>query len=79
MVTVKVYSTTWCPWCKKVKEWLVAHKIQYKDIDIEKDPDAAKEMVSKSGQTGIPVTEIDGEIIVGYDVARLKKALKLKE
>ncbi|MBI4010210.1 MAG: glutathione S-transferase N-terminal domain-containing protein [Candidatus Aenigmarchaeota archaeon] len=75
---VTVYSAPWCPWCNKTKEWLNAHKIKYENKDVDKDPKSAEEMVKKSGQTGIPVTEIDGEIIIGYDVPRLSKALGIK-
>jgi glutaredoxin-like YruB-family protein len=75
---VKVYSAVWCPWCKKAKEWLAANKVPFVEVDVEKDPKAAEEMVKKTGQTGIPVIEIDGEAIVGFDVDRMKKALKLK-
>ena len=75
---VTVYSAVWCPWCNKTKEWLNAHKIKYENKDVDKDPKSAEEMVKKSGQTGIPVTEIDGEIIIGYDVPRLSKALGIK-
>ncbi len=75
---VTVYSAVWCPWCNKTKEWLNAHKVKYTVKDVDKDSKIAEELVRKSGQTGIPVTEIDGEIIVGYDVPRLSKALSIK-
>lgn len=77
MVNVKVYSTPSCPWCKKVKEFLKANKISFKDVDVASDQDAARDMVAKSGQMGVPVTEIDGEFVVGYDEEKLKKLLKL--
>ncbi len=76
---VAVYSAVWCPWCNKTKEWLKAHKVKFETRDVDKDPKATEELVRKSGQTGIPVIDIDGEIIVGYDVPRLSKALKVKE
>jgi len=75
---VTVYSAPWCPWCNKSNEWLDAHKIKYENKDVDKDPKSAEEMVKKSGQTGIPVTDVDGEIIIGYDVPRLSKALGIK-
>ena len=77
--TVKVYSAEWCPWCRKTKEWLKERKIKFQEIDIEKNPKAAEELVEKSGQTGIPVIEIDGQIIVGFNPDALRKALKIKE
>jgi len=77
-MVVKVYSTPTCPWCHKVKEFLKENKIKFKDIDVASDQKAAKEMIKKSGQTGVPVTEVNGEIIIGFDKDALKKALKIK-
>ncbi len=76
---VRVFSTKTCPWCHTVKEWLKEHNIEFEDIDVGEDQEAAKEMIDKSGQMGIPVTEINGQIIVGFDEEKLKKALKIKE
>lgn len=76
---VIIYSAPWCVWCNKTKEFLKQHNINYKDIDIEKDKKAAEEMIRKSGQMSIPVIEVDGKIIVGFDKEALKKALDIKE
>ena len=76
---VKVYSTPSCPWCFKTKEFLHAHKIPFEEIDVAADQKAAEEMIEKSGQMGVPVTEIDGQIIVGFDEPRLRKVLKLNK
>ncbi len=75
---VKIYSTTWCPHCTAVKNFLKEHKIPFEEIDVEKDEKAAQEMMEKSGQMGVPVLDIDGMIIVGFNVSEIKKALKLK-
>ncbi len=75
---VKVYSTPTCPWCYKVKDFLKEHKVKFVDIDVSADRQAAMDMVKKSGQMAVPVTEIGSEIIVGFDRERIKKALKLK-
>lgn len=72
---VKVYSTKTCPWCKKVKEFLAEKKVKFQNIDVGEDQKAAEEMVEKSGQMGVPVTDIDGTIIVGYDKEAIEKAL----
>lgn len=77
MANVKIYSTPTCPWCHKAKEFLKEHKIKFEEFNVAADRNAAKEMIEKSGQMGVPVTDIDGKIIVGYDVAELKKALKI--
>ena len=74
---VTIYSTPSCPWCAKTKEFFRQNKVLYKEVDVSTDQKAAQGMVEKSGQMGVPVTEVDGQIIVGFDVARLKKALKL--
>jgi len=72
---VKVYSTSTCPWCHKTKEFLKEKGIKYDDINVGKDQKAANEMVEKSGQMGVPVIDIDGKIIVGFDKEALEKAL----
>jgi len=76
---VTVYRTQSCPWCHKTMEWLDAHNVPYVDIDVGEDMKAAQHMVEKSGQRGVPVVDIDGEIIVGYDVGAMKKLLDIKE
>jgi glutaredoxin-like YruB-family protein len=73
-----VYSTENCPFCVDAKDFLKKNKIAFKDINVNKDRKAAREMIQKSGQTGVPVIDVDGEIIIGFDQDKLKKALKLK-
>ncbi len=75
---VLVYSTLSCPFCKMAKEFLKKHKIKFKDINVGEDQKGAEEMVKKSGQSGVPVMDIDGKIIVGFDQEAIKKALKIK-
>ncbi len=75
---VIVYSTPTCPYCHAAKEFLKENKIEFKDVDVSKDQAAAQEMIEKSGQMGVPVLDINGTIIVGYDKDAIKKALKLK-
>lgn len=75
---IKVYSTPTCPYCDMVKEYFKENDIEFKDIDVSKDHGAAKEMVEKSGQRGVPVVDINGEIIVGFNVPAIKKALEKK-
>ena len=72
---VKVYSTKTCPWCHKVKELLNEKKVKFENIDVGADQKAANEMVEKSGQMGVPVTDIDGTIIIGFDKEAIEKAL----
>jgi len=75
---VRVYSTPNCPYCHILKDFLKKNKVKFEDIDVSRDPKAAQEMVEKSGQMGVPVTEIDGKIIVGFNVTALKQTLKIK-
>jgi len=75
---VRVFSTTWCPWCKMAKDFLKQHKIPFEDINVEEDPKAAQEMIDKSGQTGVPVIDANGKIIIGFNREELKKTLKIK-
>jgi len=74
---VLIYSTITCPWCIKAKEFLKASSIPFKDINVGADEKARKDMFEKSHQFGVPVIDIGGEIIVGYDPSRMKKILKI--
>lgn len=72
MATVKVYSTPTCPWCKKVKEFLSANKIEFQDLNVADDEKARQDMLKRTHQMAVPVIDVDGEIIIGYDLPRLK-------
>lgn len=75
-VTVKVYSTPSCPYCKLVKDYLKETKVMYEDVDVAANPSAANEMVKVSGQMGVPVIVINGEkVIVGWNKQALEEAL----
>jgi len=77
MAKVKVYTTPICPYCVALKEFLKENKIEFEEIDVSQDEMAAKEMIEKTGQTGVPVLEIDGEFVVGFDKEKIKKLLNL--
>ena len=72
---VKVYSTPFCPYCKMTKDYLTSKNVKFTDIDVSKDPKAAKEIIGKSGQMGVPQIVIGDTIIVGYDADEINKAL----
>jgi len=74
---VKVYSTATCPYCIRAKQFLTENNIPFENIDVSANETAADEMVAKSGQMGVPVLDIEGEIIVGFDKERIKQALGL--
>ena len=75
---VRVFSTPTCPYCKMTKEFLKKNNVNFEDIDVSTNQEAAHEMIDKSGQMGVPVIDVDGKIIVGYNVTALKEALKIK-
>lgn len=75
MSKVKVYSTTWCGFCHQLKDWLKEKGVEFDDINIEEDQDKAKYVVEKTGQMGVPVTEIGDEFIIGFDRAKIEAAL----
>lgn len=62
-----IYTTPWCQFCKHVEAYLDEKGYKYEKIDVSTDQAKAKEMIDKSGQMGVPVTEIKGEIIIGWD------------
>lgn len=74
---VKVYSTPTCPWCKRTKKFLQDNNIPFQDFDVASDKAARDEMLKKTGQLAVPVVDIDGEIVVGYDENWLKQKLGL--
>lgn len=73
--TVKIYSTSTCPYCIRAKQFLKDRNIDFINIDVSSDEAAGEEMVKKSGQMGVPVLDIDGQIIVGFDKEKIKAAL----
>lgn len=74
---VTVYTTPTCPYCKQTKEFLTENKVEFSEVDVSTDQEKAQEMIKKSGQMGVPVVDIDGEIIVGFDKKALKEKLGL--
>lgn len=76
-MNITIYTTKNCPFCKMTKEYLTANNFEYTEQDVG-NKDAAKQMIEKTGQRGVPVTDIDGKIIVGFDQEALDEALGLK-
>lgn len=77
MSKVVVYSTEACPYCHMVKDYLKDKKVDFVDFNVAEDEDKAKEMVEKSGQMGVPVVDIDGKIIIGFNREEIDKTLGL--
>lgn len=78
-VEVKVYSTINCPWCKKVKEYLSDKQVKFKEVDLTNDEVKQKEFIEKTGQVAVPVTEINGKYIIGFDKEVIDEMLKTKD
>lgn len=77
MSEIIVYSTQSCPWCERVKNYLKEKGIAFTGYDVGADQEKAREMVQKSGQMGVPVIDIDGVIIVGFDKHKIDLLLDL--
>ena len=79
MKKVRVFSTKMCPYCVTLKNFLKEHNISFEEIDVTEDEVAQKEMIEKSGQMGVPVVDIDGEFVIGFDKEKIIKLLGIKE
>lgn len=75
---VKIYTTRTCPYCMMAKQFLKDNKINFSEIDVSSNREAAMEMVKASGQTGVPVIDVNGKLIVGFNKNALKEALGIK-
>ena len=72
---VIVYSTPTCPYCKRVKDYLTQKGVSFSDYNVAEDREKAKEMIDKSKQMGVPVIVIDGDVVVGFNQAKLDSLL----
>jgi len=77
-MTVKIYTTYTCVWCYRAKEFFKNNNVNFEEVNVEYDIDAMNEMIQKSGQLGVPVIDINGKIIVGFDKEEIVKTLNLK-
>jgi glutaredoxin 3 len=77
--TVVVFTTPTCSWCRVVKQHLKKHNIRFKEIDVSKDERAARDMVRRTGQQGVPVTLIQNRPIVGFNKQQINRLLGIKE
>jgi len=78
-IKVKVYSTPSCAYCVTLKNYLKEHSIVFENVDVSKDEKALEKMVKDSEQMSVPVIDIDGEVIVGFDKPKINQLLKIKE
>ena len=75
MPKVLLFSTSTCSWCRRAKRYFKDRGGPFKEINIERDPEAARDIVRKTGQTGVPVIKIGSKWIVGFDRERIEKEL----
>lgn len=76
---IKVYSTPTCPYCVTLKQFFKDKGFNFEDIDVSQDNAASDYMIEKSGQMGVPVIEIDDNIVVGFDKEKISQLLNIKE
>jgi len=74
-MTVRIYTTSHCPYCTMAKKFFESKGISFEEVNVEQDQQKAAEMVEKSGQMGVPVIEINGEIIIGFNRPEIERAL----
>ncbi len=75
MANVKIYSTPTCAYCKMAKEFFAQNGIQYQEFNVASDAVAREEMFNKSHQMGVPVIDVDGSIVIGFDKRNLETLL----
>ncbi len=75
---VLVFTTPTCPSCARAKAYLRSRGVPFREVDVSRDPAAARDLVRRTGQMGVPVIEIDGRPIVGFDQARIDALLGLR-
>ncbi|MDA8438960.1 MAG: glutaredoxin family protein [Propionibacterium sp.] len=74
---VLVFTTPTCSWCQRLKTYLRERNVQFREIDVSRDATAARDLVRRTGQMGVPVIEIDGRPIVGFDKPQIDRLLGL--
>lgn len=79
MKTVLMYTTPTCQYCKMAKDFFGEKGVEYTEFDVSVDEAKRSEMVEKSGQMGVPVIDVEGEIVVGFDQPKLRELLSIAE
>mgnify|MGYP001220980448 CR=1 FL=1 len=78
MADVTIYTTPTCVYCKTAKEFFKENNIEYEEKNVAEDEQARDAMVEKSGQLGVPVIDVKGDIVIGFDKAKLSELLGVK-
>ncbi len=76
---IRIFSTPACPYCVTLKEFLKEKSFDFEDIDVSQDKIALDEMIKKSGQMGVPVVNINGKIVIGFDKEKICQILKIND
>ena len=76
---VIVFSTPTCSYCNMAKQYFRRNKIRFKDVDVSRDEAAARDLVHRTGQMGVPVIDINGRLIVGFDKPQINRLLDIKD
>lgn len=79
MKKIRIFSSPSCPYCHLLQEYLKEKGVKFEVLDVSKDEEALKELKEKTGALSIPVVEIEEEIIIGFDKAKINSSLKIKE
>lgn len=77
MKNVTIYTTPTCGWCKATKEYFKQHNVEYSEKDVSTDETARNEMLEKSSQMGVPVIDVGGEIVIGFNQSKLGELIGL--
>ena len=78
MAKAILFSTTTCSWCRRAKKYFNENKIPFREINVERDAQAARDIARKTGQTGVPVIKIGSKWIIGFDKEKIDASLGLK-
>lgn len=79
MPKIRIFTSVSCPYCFTLKEFLKENNIEFEEVDVSKDKKAREEMIKKTGRLEVPIVEIDGQIVVGFDKEKISKLLNIKE
>jgi len=79
MSNVTIYTSPTCVYCHRLKDFLNTNNVEYSEVDVQQNPDAAQRIVAETGQMGVPVTDIDGTYILGFAPDIISEKLNLKQ
>jgi len=75
---ITIFSTPTCGYCNMAKQYLSSHNIRFRDVDVSRDQAAAQDLVRRSGQMGVPVIDINGKLVIGFDQPKINQLLGIK-